>query len=119
MPASDRMHWDGILTAMEDDLVAASDADVLAEATHGEVDALRGLIATRIASTRSNAPARRPVSRLPADPAERRSLLRLMLKRPAARRLAVGFSEARELPDQDVEKLLRLLLASDRSTDPD
>lgn len=118
MPATTDMHRDSVLTAMEDDVLSATDAEVLAEAAHGEVDAIRGLVAERIARARTAPLARRPVSRLPADPAERRALLKLLLARPAARRLAVGFSEGRDLPDQEVEKLLRLLLTADRSKDP-
>jgi hypothetical protein len=118
MSASDQMPWDRVLTAMEDDLLAAPDADIIGEAGKGEARAVRELVSIRLAQVRSAVPRRRPVSRLPADPAERRALLRLMLARPAARRLAVGFSEAQDLADKDVEKLLRLLIASDQSDDP-
>lgn len=117
MPASNPAAWDAFVSAMEEDLIATPDSELLAEASGGEIATLRTLIASRVAGRSAlaspTAPRRRVGSRLPRDSSERRAMLRLLLTQPASHRLAVGFSGARELPDQEVEKLLLLLLSVD------
>ena len=111
MPNSDWKRLDNVVAAIEEDLLATPDAELLREAASGEIDDLRRrLSARRPAPVRARRAGRN--ARLPSDPAERRALLKLLLSRPSAPRLAVGFAQRRNLADKDVEELLLRLLQS-------
>lgn len=120
MPTSDWMRLDHLLSALDEEILATPDSELVSLAAPDEVADLRARVLR--STLRATAPARRRTGRavrLPSDPAERRALLKIMLARPAAPRLAASFSSGRDLADKDVEALLRRLLKSGELNDPE
>lgn len=67
----DKLNLEGVLDAYEAELLAATDEDVLAEATEAELASARGVLETALAATRQQPAAarrRRPPSRTVSPP---------------------------------------------------